>query len=251
MIQYEYPFNERIRTYLRLEHLFGHYAELSVRDTPVDHHYALYSLFEILEITSRSDLKKEIMLDLDRLRHQLAGWRDNPAVAQGTLDRLMREADVCFRLLEHMPGKIGYSITSNDWLMALRSRIAIPGGTCEFDLPAYHAWQHLPETRRKTDLKHWMAGMHPVSDSIRLLLSLVRNGGHTQRMTAQNGQFQLNLPQSRSFQLLQLAVDPVHQVIPEISANRLLVSVRMMRQDPDGHLALHPIDVSFELTLCA
>lgn len=64
MIQYEYPFNERIRTYLRLEHLFGHYAELSVRDTPVDHHYALYSLFEILEITSRSDLKKEIMLDL-------------------------------------------------------------------------------------------------------------------------------------------------------------------------------------------
>ena len=86
---------------------------------------------------------------------------------------------------------------------------------------------------------------------IRLLLSLVRNGGHTQRMTAQNGQFQLNLPQARSFQLLQLALDPVHQVIPEISANRLLVSVRMMRQDADGHLTLHPIDVSFELTLCA
>ena len=31
MILYEYPFNERIRTYLRLEHLFGHYAELSAR----------------------------------------------------------------------------------------------------------------------------------------------------------------------------------------------------------------------------
>jgi cell division protein ZapD len=23
----------------------------------------------------------------------------------------------------------------------VRSRISIPGGTCEFDLPAYYAWQ--------------------------------------------------------------------------------------------------------------
>ncbi len=195
MILYEYPFNERIRTYLRLEHLFGHYAELSARDMPVDHHYALYTLFE--------DPRDHQPLRPEKGDHAGSGpaappalrRRDNPAVAQGTLDRLMREADVCFRLLEQMPGKIGHSITSNDWLMALRSRIAIPGGTCEFDLPAYHAWQHRPETRRRTDLKHCMAGMHPVSDSIRLLLSLVRNGGHSQRMTVQSGQFQLNLPQ--------------------------------------------------------
>ena len=26
--------------------------------------------------------------------------------------------------------------------MSVRSRISIPGGTCEFDLPAYYAWQH-------------------------------------------------------------------------------------------------------------
>ena len=251
MIQYEYPFNERIRTYLRLEHLFGHYAELSVRDTPVDHHYALYSLFEILEITSRSDLKKEIMLDLDRLRHQLAGWRDNPAVAQGTLDRLMREADVCFRLLEHMPGKIGYSITSNDWLMALRSRIAIPGGTCEFDLPAYHAWQHGQSAARRADLQTWAASLAPMAQAVTLLLQILRDSGKPQKVVASAGYFQQTLPQGRTFQLLRLRIDESLQLIPEISGNRLMASVRLMRQDADGKLQVAREDAAFELALCA
>ena len=31
--------------------------------------------------------------------------------------------------------------------MSIRSRISIPGGTCEFDLPAYYAWQQLDAGR--------------------------------------------------------------------------------------------------------
>jgi cell division protein ZapD len=34
VILYEYPFNERIRTYLRLEHLFKRLGELIPRDPP-------------------------------------------------------------------------------------------------------------------------------------------------------------------------------------------------------------------------
>ena len=30
--------------------------------------------------------------------------------------------------------------------MSIRSRISIPGGTCEFDLPAYYAWQQRDAT---------------------------------------------------------------------------------------------------------
>jgi len=44
VILYEYPFNERIRTYLRLEHLFRRLGELIPRDHPLDHHYALAGL---------------------------------------------------------------------------------------------------------------------------------------------------------------------------------------------------------------
>ena len=41
------------------------------------------------------------------------------------------------------------ALTGNEWLMSIRSRISIPGGTCEFDLPAYYAWQQHTAARRR------------------------------------------------------------------------------------------------------
>ena len=50
MILYEYPFNERIRTYLRLEHLFLRLATLVSREAPLDHHFALTTIFEVMDL---------------------------------------------------------------------------------------------------------------------------------------------------------------------------------------------------------
>ena len=54
MILYEYPFNERVRTYLRLEQLFRRLGELIPRVNPLDHHFALATLFEIMEAGARN-----------------------------------------------------------------------------------------------------------------------------------------------------------------------------------------------------
>ena len=48
---------------------------------------------------------------------------------------------------------------------------------------------------------------------------------------ATGGQFQQTLPQGRTFQLLRLRIDPALGLVPEISGNRLMVSVRLMRQE--------------------
>ncbi|MFY7858753.1 MAG: cell division protein ZapD, partial [Limnohabitans sp.] len=61
MILYEYPFNERIRTYLRLQQLFNRMGQLMVRTEAVDHHFALTTLFEIIEVASRSELKSDVL----------------------------------------------------------------------------------------------------------------------------------------------------------------------------------------------
>ena len=85
MILYEYPFNERIRTYLRLEQLFRRLALLMSREHPVDHHHALATLFEILDVAARADLKSDVMKDLERQKSVLAGYRGNPAIAEAVL----------------------------------------------------------------------------------------------------------------------------------------------------------------------
>ena len=69
-------------------------------------------------------------------------------------------------------------------------------------------------------------------------------------MIATGGQLQQTLPQGRTFQLLRLRIDPALGVVPEISGNRLIVSVRMMRQESDRMQASSD-NTPFELTLCA
>jgi len=135
--------------------------------------------------------------------------------------------------------------------MSIRSRVGIPGGTCEFDLPAYYAWQHKPGNERRADLMRWIATLTPLAESIHVLLKLLRDSGAPQKVIANGGQFQQNLPQGRTFQLLRLLIDPSLGLIPEISGNRLMVSIRLMRHGEDDRLHAGGEDASFELTLCS
>ena len=251
MILYEYPFNERIRTYLRLEHLFRRLTDLVSRETALDHHYALSTIFEVMDVGARADLKSDLLKDLEKQRQILNGFRGNPAISERALDGIVAQVDNCFSGLTGVPGKAGNSLTENDWLMSIRSRVGIPGGTCEFDLPAYYAWQHQSGDTRRADLRRWCLTLAPLADSVALLLKMLRESGAPQKVMASGGQMQQNLPQGKTFQLLRLRIDEALGLIPEISGNRLKVSIRFMRQGNDDRL--HPAneDCGFELTLCA
>ncbi len=251
MILYEYPFNERIRTYLRLEHLFHRLGELAARDTPTDHHYAITTIFEVMDVAARADLKMDVLKDLEKQKQILNSYRGNPAIAEAVLDDVTAQLEGCFSALNGLAGKAGQTLTENDWLMSIRSRVGIPGGTCEFDLPAYFAWQHFDASRRQQDLQRWISTLVPLAESIRLLLQLLRDSGAAQKVMAAAGQYQQNLPQGRTFQLLRLRMDPSLGLIPEISGNRLMVSVRLMRHEGDDRLHASTDDASFELTLCS
>ena len=251
VILYEYPFNERIRTYLRLEHLFARLGELAGRDDPIDHHYAITTIFEIMDVGSRADLKTDVLKDLEKQKHVLNGYRGNPAISETALDGVTSDLDGYFSALNGVPGKTGQALTENDWLMSIRSRSGIPGGTCQFDLPAYFSWQHLSADRRREDIQRWMSTLVPLIGSVRMLLKLLRDAGLPQKVLASGGLYQQTLPQGRSFQLLRLRLDASIRLVPEISVNRLMASVRLMRHESDDRMHAHTEDAEFELALCA
>jgi len=251
VILYEYPFNERIRTYLRLEHLFDRMAELVPRAHPLDHHFAIQTIFEIMDVAARADMKSDVLKDIERHKQQLNGYRGNPAISEKALDAVIGQLDDCFQQLTQATGKTGQGLTENDWLMSIRSRISIPGGTCEFDLPSYYHWQHKDPAARQADLDRWSLSLAPLAQGVGMLLKLLRDSGVPQKVVAPGGQFQQNLPQGRTFQLLRLKLDPASGLIPEISGNRLMFSVRLMRQGEDDRLHAAGEDAAFELTLCA
>jgi cell division protein ZapD len=251
LILYEYPFQEGIRTMLRLEQLFDRIGQLLPRDAAVDHHFALVTLFEVMDVASRADLKSDLLKELERHRQQLVAFRGNAQVAQETLQDVTLRIERAFDSLNQLPGKAGQALTNNDWLMSVRSRISIPGGTCEFDLPAYHAWQQRDPSRRRADLAQWVSTMAPVAQALQLLLQLLRDSGVRHKVVAVGGQFQQSLALGRAYQLLRVRLEPDLDLIPEISGHRLMVSIRLMRADADGRLRVAQEDARLELTLCA
>lgn len=250
LVLYEYPFNESIRTMLRLEHLFDRLGQLMAREAAVDHHYALSTIFEIMDVAARADLKSDLLKDLERQRSLMNGYRGNPAISEEVLNEVVGKIDHAFNGLNQLQGKAGHLLTSNEWLMSIRSRISIPGGTCEFDLPAYYAWQQHTAQKRRADLLHWAESLMPLAEALNVLLGLLRDSGLAQKVVATGGQFQQTLPAGRSYQLLRLRINPDLQLVPEISGHRLMVSVRFMQQDNEGRLKQRHADTTFELTLC-
>ena len=106
MILYEYPFNERIRTYLRLQHLFRRLSVLVGREHPTDHHYAITTIFEVMDVAARADLKTDVLKDLEKQKHTLSGYRGNPAIAEAVLDDVTAQLEACFAALVICPARL-------------------------------------------------------------------------------------------------------------------------------------------------
>ena len=251
MILYEYPFNEKIRTYLRLEQLFERLFALIDRPHELDHHFALVTLFEVLSVSARAELKTDVLKDLDRQHQIMCNFRGNPDIAANLLENLVEQLSACIEALNIAPNKLGRSLEENEWLKSLRSRTSIPGGTCEFDLPAYYAWQQFDPSRRRADLSRWIDLLLPLAEALNVLLGLLRDSGVAQRVSAPGGQVQQSLPAGRTYQLMRVRISSEQELVPEITGHRLMVSVRLMSQDPEGRLRAHTADSSFELTLCS
>ena len=249
VITFEYPLNERIRTLLRLEDLFGRIAHSLAGESPIDHHMTLVAVFEMLEVASRSDFKVDLLQELERQRQSLLAFRDNPDISEEALSGALYEIEQATSGLLSVPGKIGHYLRENDWLMAIRSRAAIPGGACQFDLPSYHYWQRRDADSRRRDLEGWIRPMLPIRDGLAIVLRLLRASGRPEMQTATRGNYQLTMG-GRPIQMVRVRVQCNAQAVPEISANKYVLNVRFMRPDTVSRPRQCEQDTEFELTLC-
>ena len=124
MISYEYPLNERIRTLLRLEDLFLKVAHFSGNDAPQDHHVALLTVFETLEVASRADLKVDLVQELERQRQILMSFRNNPEISEAALSGALYEIEQASTGLLAMAGtpSVGSLLTPGATAAPIRSR---------------------------------------------------------------------------------------------------------------------------------
>ncbi|MBU2570186.1 MAG: cell division protein ZapD [Gammaproteobacteria bacterium] len=250
-IVYEFPLNERIRILIRLELLFkqlGHFLEGS---TMADRRAAINTLLDILTIFSRNDLKSEILKELERhikVLNQLAG---SEGVNAEKVNEILDELNQTSHNLYAASGKIGLKVMGNDLFQSISQRSSIPGGTCSFDLPAFHYWLEQDETVQQQALEQWTKPFKDIRKAIDMILGFIRQSSTPTEEEAEAGFYQSSLDKSLPLQLLRISVDRSIPCFAEISGGKHRFTIRFMRPAPDGSRPTQSQEnVPFMLTCC-
>jgi len=249
VIRYEFPLNERVRTLLRLEDLHSKLDFFSGADEPRAHHAAVVTLFEILEVSGRADLKSELMQELERQRLHLESLRSNPAISSDALDEVLGEIDRTNTNLFAAPGKTGQELRENEWLMGIRQRSGIPGGVCEFDLPSYHYWLSQSAEVRRADIQRWSAPFMSLKEGTRIVLRLLRESGKTTAAIAEKGMYQ-QMMGGKVAQMLRVRLEESYPCVPEVSANKYALNIRFTHAQGAERGRTFESDVLFDVTYC-
>ncbi len=250
LILYEHPLNERIRTFLRLEHLFLQIDHFSPQADAWSNRSAIAGLLDIISIFSRADLKTEILKELERHTSNLERIRRQPGINMQALGQILDELEQSIHQVYRLDGQIAQHLRSNDFLTTIMQRSSIPGGSCNFDLPQYHYWLNQPHEIRQSQMHDWLEELSPVQESILLLLNLVRGSTTPTRELAGKGFFQKSLESSAPAQMLRVGLPRESSLFVEISGNKHRISIRFLEAVDSGRPLQTTQDVDFQLTSC-
>ena len=250
-ITYEFPLNERIRIFIRIEQLFQQLNHFLTGESIWDKRAAIDILLDILMIFSRNDLKSEIIKELERLNATLNLISNNEDVDSPKLEQILTKLNHISKALYSDGGKIGINVMASDLFQSISQRSAIPGGTCSFDLPAFHYWLQQDTQTQFKEIDQWTKPFTTIRTAIDLILIFIRSSSIGENQVAQAGFYQQSLKQSQPFQLLKITVDRSIPCFAEISGGKHRFSVRFMIPSTNGSRPIQTTkDIPFNLTCC-
>src|SRR5450755_2599874 len=213
---YEQPLNERMRTFLRLEFLYTQATYHGELPNPWSARAAVASLLEILAITARGDSRSDVLKELERHVNVLKEYQTKTGVDPSRLRSLMSNLMKLREDLSTVGGNFMGPLRDSEFLSAIKHRSAIPGGTCDFDLPDYSYWLNRPAEVRAAEFDSWLALIRPLCDAIAELLWLTRQNGRTRDEIAPAGSFHVTFERDTPFQLLRISLPAAQGLYPEI-----------------------------------
>lgn len=250
-VVYEQPLNERMRTFLRLEFLYIQATYHNESPNAWSSRAAISSLLEILAITARGDSRSDVLKELERQVNVLKEYQTKSGVDPGRLKSLMSNLVKLREDLASIGGNYMAPLRDSEFLSAVKHRSAIPGGTCDFDLPDYSYWLSRPAEIRAAEFSSWMALVRPLCDSISELLWLTRQNTKRKSEVAVGGIYQLQFDRENPCQLVRVTLPSDLQLFPEMSANQHRCTIRFLNWlDATARPAHVEVDVPFILTCC-
>ncbi len=192
---------------------------------------------------------KELERHVNVLKEYQSQDRRRPGRLKSLMSNLVKLRDD----LSTVGGNYMGPLRDSEFLSAIKHRSAIPGGTCDFDLPDYSYWLNRPAEVRAAEFGSWLALIRPLCDSIAELLWLTRQNAKRKSEMAVGR----HIPAAvRSRESLPAGARDVaartSDLFPEISGSQHRCTIRFLNWLDATSRPVHvETDVPFLLTCCA
>ena len=248
---FEQPLNERMRTFLRLDFLYSQALYHNEMGSQWGSRAAMGSLIDILAISTRGDVRSDVLKELERQLTLLGEYQAKPGVDVERLKTVMTNLVRLRTDLQTAGLTFLQPLRDSEFLSAIKHRSAIPGGTCEFDLPDYYFWLTQPDETRTRTFNEWLGLLRPLCDAVAELLWLTRQNGRARQELAQGGTFNITFDRDNPLQLLRISLPAAAGLFPEISGSHYRCNVRFLAwKGLATRSAQTDADVPFILSCC-
>lgn len=246
LVIYEHPLNEKLRTFMRVEHLLTQVNNNKTLEHEFQYLAFFDALFALIDLLDRNDIRAELSKELDRNEQNLVKWAQHPQICNEVLQQTLKKVVQLQNSLSKM-GRICTQLKENPFLASIRQRFAIPGGCCHFDLPQLHFWTQLDKTQQAKEIEDWLECLTPIEEAIDIVLNFIRERNVFSSFKAKNGFYQGN---TDNIELLRIQYTPAYGAYPTVSGNKHRYSIRFMQLcDQLGRVSAEE-DIIFSLACC-
>ena len=247
---YELPLNERLRTFMRIEFL---YSRLKYFTSNLDDNWqtrtVIHTLLEIYSILSRTDVRREVLADLDRYIMQMQRFQSAPDADNNMVNDVLEDLDSIKNQVVDIGTDYLLKLREDEFIASLLHRHTLPGGKAEFDMPKYKFFLESDKKNVVSQINSWIDIIRPICEGIDKLMWIIRESNEPIATVAVGGQYNHQIERRTQISLVRIITNDAN-IYPEISGGRHLIAVRFFNQNKDGIYLQFEDNVEFKISLC-
>lgn len=244
---YEEPVQEKVRKFLKIEYLFDRIFYFKNKEDRKDNYNALLALAQLYEILSRSDIKSELIREIETHNTYFIKIK-KVAEAQADLSKLnsvLEKQDLLLKLI--------YNVESNylDYLDDdVLCKTIIKNCFTTLQPASIEFWLTRDIILRETQIDLWLEPLLFIKKSVDFILEIIRKSATFNDKLAEKGFFIEKLDPKKNILLVRVTLTSDLYYYPQISVGKQRLNIMFMSKDDKNNLVRYKEDVPFILTTC-
>ena len=242
---YEEPVQEKIRKFIKIEFLFNKLFYFKNKENKNDNYIALLALCELYEILSRSDIKSELIREIENQNNYFKKIKEIPEANSEKLSSVLEKQKVLLQLIHGIESNY-LEYLENDILfktIAKNSINPLQPTSVEF-------WLSRDIVLRENQINLWTEPLLFIKKSVDFILEVIRKSGRFEDKLAEKGFFIEKLDPKKNILLIRVTLTSDLYYYPQISVGKQRLNIMFMSKDDKNNLISHKEDVTFILTTC-